>query len=150
MRKGGNTLSVLKQAGAVRRAQRLAAEMAAGRAAQAHREAEARVRASAAQLERDHQGWAEALSATRPSLDLALLWSAEISRSETALRQANAAAARAAKEKAARAEALGAARAREEVTEDVTERLSRRMRRLREEALLNDMADRAAQKEAAQ
>jgi hypothetical protein len=130
----------------IRLVQRMAAEMAVARANTAHQEAETARDKQSDRLRQDQIAWSQAVSG--PSLDLhsSRFWSSEVLASQAGLREAETVVTEAGEEKVQRAGEWHAARAREDVAKDIAKSLVNGVRRRRDEAALNDLADRAAQR----
>lgn len=145
MRRGADVRAIRKVQ-EVRLVQRMAAELAVGRAGLALVEAEAERGRRAEQLDQDQAAWAQSMTARPFGLEVALAWSAEVLKSQAGLIEADAEAREAAAEKDRKAGDWRGALAREDAADDVARTLFGRVRRAREEALLNELADRAARR----
>lgn len=133
----------------VRRLQELAAEMAAAKAAEALWTAQTCRDESAGQLHSNQEDWARAVADPSLSLPVAALWANEVARSETALKAAEAEVGSAEQHKRVRSDEWSTALARSEAAGELAQAVFRSARRTREEATLNELADRAGRSGAA-
>ncbi len=145
MRRGRDVVAI-KKVQEVRLVQRMAAELAVGKAKAALAAAQTAREDVAAQLAQDQTAWSRSMS-TRPfTPEVAAAWSAEVLRSQTRLTEAETHVTTADEEKARRSGEWRDAMAREDTAKAVARPLFARVRRAREETLLAELADRAARK----
>ncbi len=145
MRRGGDVVAIRKVQ-EVRLIQRLAAELAVGKANAALAKARDERDDVAGQLNEDQTAWSGSL-AMRPFMpEVAAAWSAEVLRSQARLAQAESSVTTADEEKTRRSGDWRDALAREDAAEAIARPLFTRVRRAREEAILAELADRAARK----
>jgi len=128
----------------VRRLQELAAEMAAGKAAEALRSAQDTRDGRAEQLGSDQEDWARAMADASLSLPIAALWANQVARSEGALKSAEAEVSSATHDSRMRADEWSVALACSKTAGELAQMAFRSARRAREEAALNELADRAS------
>jgi hypothetical protein len=127
----------------VRRLQELAAEMAAAKAAAALRTAQDRREEGAQQLKADEEDWARAVADASLSLPVAALWANQVAQSQAALKEADLAADAAEQQKCMRSDEWSVALGRSNAAGKLARVVFRGARRVREEAVLNEIADRA-------
>ena len=130
----------------VRRIQRLAAEMQVADAVAAIHQLEGSRGENLDRLWEQEASWSREVSGGRFNLHLASVWSSAISIGEATIRQLSSRIDDAEDNKKRRCEDLHVAIARADAAEDLAKAASRRLTRLRDEASLAEMADRAARR----
>ncbi|KSB91867.1 hypothetical protein AS593_07530 [Caulobacter vibrioides] len=140
--------SVLKQLAAVRRVQRLQAEMTLAAAEAAIRRLETR-RGEAETVRDDHMArWGRVIAEPALGLSVAGACAAAVAHSESALAELAGELVHARSDKDDKLRALSVARAREDVAEDTARKAGRVERRAREQHRLSELADVASRRRA--
>ena len=120
--------------------------MALARATLALRDLGEQRRGQLARLLDDHQHWSDVISGPSLGLDVARSWATTIDDGEAALRQLDGRIHDADRERSDRSLVLRGAIARTDAAETLAHKTARAAARLRDEAVLGEAADRAAQR----